>query len=251
MKKLIAFDLDDTLAVTKSPITERMAGLLAELTKYYEICIISAGRVDQMRSNVVERLSIPKERLSKFHLMTAGTQYYTYNKAADEWQRQYIEALTDEEKARIASALEEGAKSVGMWLDDPAGPHIDDRLSLIAFSALGQHAKPEDKYAWDPDRKKRQKLRAAVAERIPDFEVVIDSTTSLNIMRPGVNKGYGMQKLLEMTGLKKSDVLFIGDQLRPDGNDYAIKQLGIDTIAVTCWQDTALVIDGILGVSGA
>ena len=28
MKKLIAFDLDDTLAVTKSPVSDRMAALL-------------------------------------------------------------------------------------------------------------------------------------------------------------------------------------------------------------------------------
>ncbi|HSX36459.1 MAG TPA: HAD-IIB family hydrolase [Patescibacteria group bacterium] len=251
MKKIIVFDLDDTLAVTKSPITDTMGELLVELTKYYDICIITGGRYEQIIANAIERLPLDAAAFTHFHLMpTAGTQYYRYDLAKNEWVRQYIEALPDEDKKRIIDALEKGAKSLGMWPANPAGPVIDDRESLIAFSALGQKAKPEDKYAWDPDRTKRKKLREVVAAMIPDFEVNIDATTSLNILRPGIDKGYGMKKLLETTGLKESDLLFIGDQLEEGGNDYPVKALGIDTIAVARWEDTAMVVRGMLGVAG-
>ena len=49
MKKLITFDLDDTLSVTKSPISDRISGLLTELLEHYEVCIISGGRFEQFK----------------------------------------------------------------------------------------------------------------------------------------------------------------------------------------------------------
>ena len=36
-KKVIAFDLDDTLAVTKSPISDRMGELLVKLLERYHL----------------------------------------------------------------------------------------------------------------------------------------------------------------------------------------------------------------------
>ncbi len=36
MKKIIGFDLDDTLAITKSPISDRMAGILSRLLENYD-----------------------------------------------------------------------------------------------------------------------------------------------------------------------------------------------------------------------
>ena len=41
MKKILAFDSDDTIVVSKSPATERMAKLLAEAMQTYDVCIIS------------------------------------------------------------------------------------------------------------------------------------------------------------------------------------------------------------------
>ena len=56
MKKLIAFDLDDTLAVTKSPMTDKMGVLLVQLLEKYEVCIISGGKFEQFQMQVVDRL---------------------------------------------------------------------------------------------------------------------------------------------------------------------------------------------------
>ena len=56
MKKIIAFDLDDTLAVTKSPLSPRMADLLARLLEQYEVCIISGGKFELFQSQVIDHL---------------------------------------------------------------------------------------------------------------------------------------------------------------------------------------------------
>jgi len=58
-----------------------------------------------------------------------------------------------------------------------------------------------------------------------------------------------MKKLTEAIDISKDEILFIGDKLDEGGNDYPVKAMGIDTIAVERWEDTALVLQGILGVT--
>ena len=75
MKKVIAFDLDDTLAVTKSQISDRMSMLLGKLLESYDVCVITGGAFDQIDKQVVRRLEVPKHLLGKLHLMpTCGTR---------------------------------------------------------------------------------------------------------------------------------------------------------------------------------
>ncbi len=54
------------------------------------------------------------------------------------------------------------------------------------------------------------------------------------------------KKLLAVT---KKDVIFVGDRLSADGNDYPVKAMGVDCLEVSGWRDTALVIRTILEVT--
>ena len=92
------------------------------------------------------------------------------------------------------------------------------------------------------------RLRNAVAEKIPDFEVRTGGSTSVDVTKLGIDKAYGMRKLEELLRISKDEILFIGDALHVGGNDYPVKAYGIDTISVTSWEDTALVLEGVLGV---
>lgn len=249
-RQVIAFDLDDTLAVTKSPISDRMSELLTKLLEKYDVCVISGGKFEQFEKQVVNRLEAGPMLLRKMHLMpTCGTRYYRYNDVGDQWEQQYAEDLTEEQKQRIEQVLEAGAKELGYWEEKPYGDIIEDRGSQITFSALGQQAPAEEKYKWDPTGEKKQNLRAYAAERLTDLEVRAGGSTSIDITRMGIDKAYGMEKLLQELEISKHDILFIGDKLQEGGNDYPVKAMGIDTIAVEGWEDTALVIEGILAVS--
>lgn len=249
-KKVIAFDLDDTLAISKSAITDEMAELLSELVKKYEICIISGGRYEQFKKQVIDRLSLESHYFDKFHLMpSCGTRYYRWDDIKKDWKQLYAEDLTEEQKKKIIAVLEEGAKELGVWEENPRGDIIEDRGSQITFSALGQQALPADKYAWDPDGKKKYALRDYVAERLDGLEVRAGGTTSVDITRIGIDKAYGMHKLMDALEISKDEILFIGDNLKEGGNDYPVKAMGIDTIAVERWEDTALVLQGLIKVS--
>ena len=251
-KKVIAFDLDDTLAITKSPISDEMSGILVRLLEHYDVCIISGGNFDQFKKQVVDRLEAPAHKLSRMHLMpTCGTRYYRYDELKNQWAQQYAEDLTEAQKKKIVDALEKVSKELGLWVENPAGEIIEDRGSQITMSALGQQATPEDKYAWAEAFKDiRPVLRDKVAELLPDLEVRIGGTTSTDVTMIGIDKAYGMEKLIEALDISQDEILFVGDKLDEGGNDYPVKAMGIDTIAVEKWEDTAYVLEGVLGVTG-
>ena len=247
MKKLLAFDLDDTLAITKSPITDRMAELLGQALEHFDVCIISGGKFEQFQKQVVEQADFSPIALRRLHLMpTCGTRYYRFNETHNDWELQYAEDLTAVQKKQIIAALESSAKELGYWEEAPAGDIIEDRESQITYSALGQQAKPEDKYKWDPSGEKKQTLRAAVAKKLPDFEVRAGGSTSIDITRPGIDKAYGMQKLIDMLDISRDDILFFGDKLQEGGNDYPVKAMGIDSLEVSEHENTADRLEAIL-----
>lgn len=249
MKKLLAFDLDDTLAVTKSPINDRMGELLTELLDNFDVCVISGGRYEQFQLQIINELHATPQQLGRLHLMpTCGTQYYRYDAKAGQWQRQYAEGLTADQKQRVIQALKVEAKRLELWPKNPAGEVIEDRGSQITFSGLGQQATPEAKYAWDPDGRKKHAIRDAVAPLVPDVEVRVGGTTSVDVTMMGVDKAYGMQKLIEELGIRLDDVLFFGDKLEEGGNDYPVKAMGIDSLEVSDHRNTEQILTGILHV---
>ncbi len=249
-KKLIAFDLDDTLAITKSPISDRIGELLVKLLDHYDVCVISGGRFEQFKLQILDRLEAPAHKLNRMHLMpTCGTRYYRYDELKKDWALQYAEGLTDDEKSRTKKALEQCAKELGYWEEKPYGEVIEDRGSQMTFSAIGQQAPASAKYKWDPTGEKKLALRDKVAPLLLDLEVRAGGTTSIDVTRIGIDKAYGMTKLIEALEISKDEILFIGDKLQEGGNDYPVKAMGIDSIAVEKWEDTALVLEGVLGAS--
>ena len=244
--RLVAFDLDDTLAPSKSPVDPRMAELLVTLLGTVEVCVISGGQFGQFEMQLVDNLPVDHpEALARLHLMpTCGTQYYLFQNGG--WAQQYAENLTDEQKAAALSAVESEAKRLGYWESETWGPILEDRGSQITFSALGQAAPVDAKKAWDPSGEKKNTLRAAVQAHLADLEVRSGGSTSVDITRRGIDKAYGMTKLAELTGIPLDEMLFVGDRLDPDGNDYPVKALGVRCIAVEGWEDTADAIEQFL-----
>jgi hypothetical protein len=57
MKKLIAFDLDGTLASSKSPLHDDMVLQLSELLSHKQVCVISGGKFEQFEKQILNSLS--------------------------------------------------------------------------------------------------------------------------------------------------------------------------------------------------
>lgn len=243
---IMAFDLDDTLAPSKSPLPDRMGALLSRLLDVVPVCIISGGQFGQFSMQVVDQLTgASREGFGRLHLMpVTGTQYYRFVDGG--WKQIYAENLSDEEKRRALAAVETMARELGYWECQTWGPILEDRGSQITFSALGQAAPVDAKRAWDPTGEKKNRLAAAVSELLPELAVRSGGSTSVDITRKGIDKAYGMRKLSEMTGIGFPEILFVGDRLDPDGNDHPVMALGIPTHGVKDWEDTAAYLETVL-----
>lgn len=246
---LVAFDLDDTLAPSKSPAPERILAALARLLERTSVAVISGGNFEQFEMQLVSRLdeyaNLSEEMLERLHLLpTCGTRYE--RREHGRWATVYQEKLTEDERDRTLKALREEAERLGFWESETWGDVLEDRGSQVTFSALGQRAPVPEKAQWDPTGDKKNELRAAVAARLPDLEVRSGGSTSVDITRRGIDKAYGMRKLETLTGISLDDMLFIGDRLDPEGNDYPVKAMGVTCHAVDGWEDTAAYLEQLL-----
>lgn len=233
---LVMFDLDDTLAPSKTAMDDTMVELLREMLSRSKGCIISGGQMGQFQTQVLDRLGDFPDR-GNLHLMpTNGTRYVRW--AGEEWETVYAEDLSEDQKNRAMAVVEEGARSLGLWESQTWGPILEDRGSQVTFSALGQAAPVDAKAAWDPDGRKKESLRAYAAERLPDLEVRSGGSTSVDITAKGIDKAYGARRLLDILDLTTGDVLFFGDRLDEGGNDRPVMDLGITSIPVHGWEDT-------------
>lgn len=252
-KKVLAFDVDQTLNVAKTPIPPEMAEVLVNCLNSFEICPISGQKFEQFLLQIVDPLraaGATDEQLAHLHLFVAqGTQYYRYQN--EEWQQIYNYPLKDEDVVKITTVLEQAARELGYWEADrlqPGDQIIENRLSQVTFSALGQAMGTSEKYDWDPDMKKREAIVARCQELLPGFLYEIGGTTSINVAAPGMNKEFGMAHLLEQLHVTKEEILYFGDMTQPGGNDYPVVQMGVDTITVRSHEDTLYALRGILGI---
>lgn len=243
--KAVVFDLDDTLAPSKSAMHPTMSQALSELLARVPVCIISGGRFEQFESQALTHLAADEAALSNLHLMpTCGTRYYKRDAAA--WALQYAEDLSADERNRSLAVLEAGARELGYWAPGEWGPLLEDRGSQVTYSALGQSAPVDAKTAWDPDGSKKRALWAYASERLPDLEVRGGGSTSIDITRKGIDKAYGIQKLMDHLGVSKEGLLFIGDRLDETGNDYPVYAFGVTSVPVTHWDETATLVRALI-----
>lgn len=246
-KKIIAFDLDGTLTVSKSPITDEMASLVKELIKNKKVVVISGGSFKQFQTQFFPPFR-SDDTMAPFIrnlilLPTSGSQKYEYDETKKDWELTDKEPLENEVKERAIKLLEGIIADPAYGIpQNPIGNIIEDRDTQITFTPNGQQAPIEIKRLFDPDRKKREKIKEFLAPKLPEVDILINGSSSIDILSKGFNKAVGLARLLNKIGLEKSEMLFVGDALFPGGNDYSVLEAGIETIAVTGPEETGEII---------
>lgn len=247
MKKLIIFDLDGTLAESKAAVDKEMAKLLGRLLEADQVAIISGGAWLQFKKQVIARLPARSKLNRLFILPTCGTRFYAYE--GKRWKKLYAEDFTPTQKKKIIASLNKAVDRSGFKVDKTWGETIEDRGSQVTYSALGQQAPLAPKKAWDPDFKKRRKIKSILSKLIPEFSIQLGGATSIDITKPGIDKAYGIQKLHDRLKIEVGEMLFIGDALFKGGNDYPARTTGADCIQVRNPEETKRVIETVITCS--
>ncbi len=240
--RLVAFDLDGTLAESKQRLTAEMGELISQLLKKTSVAIMSGAGFPQFESQFFPALS-PDAKLENLYIFPDNAaQCFVYRNS--EWRAQYDNAFTPKEKAHILECLDEALKETGLY-EVPVrvwGQRIEDRGAEIVFSGLGQDAPPEEKRQWDVDGSKKRALRDALEKKLPEFSEGANGSTSVDITRKGITKAYGVQRLAELTGVPIAQMLYVGDALDEGGNDAVVIPTGIRTHRVFGPQETEALI---------
>jgi HAD superfamily hydrolase (TIGR01484 family) len=243
VKKLIVYDLDGTLAESKSPVDAEMLRLLHDLLGVVKVAIISGGDWPQFEKQVLAHLPHDERLVDLSLLPTCGTKFFQYT---GDWRKIYSEDFTVEEKEKITSCLEKAVGQAGYKVEQVWGEAIEDRGSQITYSALGQQAPLLEKEKWDPDFTKRKRIKAILDTLIPEFSVRMGGSTSIDVTKPGIDKAYGIGKLRDVFGISLKEMVFIGDALFPGGNDYPAAQAGVDCVSVRGPNETKPVTEAII-----
>ena len=251
-KKIIAFDIDGTLTESKTLIKDSMASLIKQLVKQKIVIAIAGGNFNQLQTQFLPPFLHDNALLPYIHnfilMPTSGTQRYEYSETQSTWILTDKESLDENVKTRAKKLLQEVIETPEYGIPpNPTGNIIEDRDTQITFTPNGQQAPVDLKLKFDPDRKKREKIKAMLEPLLPEVSILINGTSSIDILPKDFTKAVGMMRFLNKFGYSKSDVIFVGDAIFPGGNDYSVLEAGFETIAVKNPTETEAIIKKWLG----
>ncbi len=247
VKKLFVFDLDGTLAESKSALSDELGALVHDLLGVMKVAVISGGMWSQFEQQLLANMPSDEHFSNLFLLPTCGTQLYRYENG---WTKVYSEDLTLEERQLIIHSLERAFEESGLKESTTWGELIEDRGSQVTLSTLGQQAPLSAKREWDPDFAKRRAIIERLAPMLPMFAINMGGTTSIDVTKPGIDKAYGIAKLRSQLGVTTAEMLFAGDAIFEGGNDYPVQVAGVDSIQVRDPHETARVIQTVIACLG-
>ncbi|MES2953474.1 MAG: HAD-IIB family hydrolase [Patescibacteria group bacterium] len=237
-KKLFIFDLDGTLALSKSPIDDEMSTLLRKLLDTKKVLVLSGGAWQQLQTQLVSHLTASADELANLTIATgSGSAMYRFENSTP--LAIYQELISEPLKKKVFEAFEYATThSEYLPPEETFGGILEDRGTEITFSALGQDAPLSLKETWDPDHTKRTEIIKQLLEKIPELEIRIGGTTSIDVTKKGIDKAFGIQKASEILGISTDGMVYIGDALFPGGNDEPVRKTGVECVEVRTVEDT-------------
>ena len=200
------FDLDKTVAPPRQPILTHMFELLSTLP--HDIVIVSGQEVAKIEWQTNGLRAIRLGQNGNHATESDGTELW--HTPLEDRHREEILAHISALRAVIDHDINEE------WVP------VEDRGAQITFSPIGNIAPVDIKMAYDPDRKKREALLAAVPFVSNDLVVKIGGSTSVDYIHKDRHKGTNVKRLIDLKNWDAKNCLYFGDGLYPGGNDEAV-----------------------------
>ena len=234
--KLIAFDLDGTLTQHKSPLGEENRKVLEELSKKYKLLMAGAGICNRIFNQMGK---FPIDIIGNY-----GMQYAEYNEQTGELDivRNDVAPIDRESVDKRVTAMREK-----YGFTDFAGDNVEYHASgCVTFPILGTAAKIEDKLAFDPDRKKRRAIYEDIKETFSDYTVFVGGSSSFDMAPAPFNKAYALAKYCEERGISHDEVVYVGDDYGPGGNDESVYLSDFNFLTIDDYRDFPKVMSVLL-----
>ena len=225
--KLIAFDLDGTLTQHKTKLSPEHRAVLEALSKKYKLLMAGAG----MCRRIFEQMDhFPIDILGNY-----GMQYAEYNPVTKD-----IDMIRDVQLPCDRESVEKRVTAMREKYGYTrfAGNNVEYHASgCVTFPLLGTKADPADKLAFDPDRSKRRKIYEDVKQTFSDYIVFVGGSSSFDMAPAPYNKGYALSLYCAEHGIAHDEVVFVGDDYGPGGNDESVYLSDFNFIKVDDYRD--------------
>ena len=240
----IIFDLDDTLAESFQPPTAEVLEKIFRLAERVPVVIMSGASFMRIERDILKRAPHKADASNLFVLSDNAARCDVWK--GSRWETAYGFPLEEHERELITHAIEEAIEATGVFKNAPVAPRIIDRDTSVAVAALPADASREEKIMWDTDMHKRWALASALREKLPGYEILIGGKTTIDIVRKGVSKAFGVEWLAKELDIPASEMLFIGDAFYEGGNDAVVVPTGIQTYTTSSPEETERMIDEML-----
>lgn len=219
--RAIAFDLDGTLTQHKSPLSAAHARVLSRLSERYHLLMVGAGSCERIWKQMNE---FPIEIIGNYGMQHArcvdGVLRLTEQFAAPMPDRASCDARMNQLRERYG-------------LTRYAGDTVEyHRSGMITLPLLGTAAALPDKLAFDPDKRKRRGMFEDVKALFPEFTAFIGGTSSFDMVPRPYGKYWALDRWCALAGLDHAQVLFVGDDYTPGGNDEPVCASDFDFLII-------------------
>jgi len=232
-KKFLIFDVDDVVTSNLKEISYKMASVLSN--KNFEVGFLSGTDLSELKRIISSRLK------RKHHILANTGTHYVIMEEGDE-KEILNEKLPKEGKDKIINILKNLKELYNLVPVTSEEDQILHRGSQITFSALGRNAPSQEKAEYDPSKKKRVEFVKYLNKNLGEdkYEITIGGTTSIDITLKGRDKGSAIEMFMKENNLKKEDIIFFGDQLKPGGNDFPAIRTGVRCVEVKNPEETLI-----------
>lgn len=234
--KLVAFDLDGTMTQHKTPLSEEHRAILDKLGEKYKLVMLGAGMCRRIFNQMGQ---YPIDIYGNY-----GMQLALYCP-----ELQDIEIV---ENVTLPCNRESVEKRATMLREkygytEFAGDNVEYHASgAVTFPILGTKARQEDKLAFDPDRKKRRAIYEDVKQVFSDYIVFVGGSSSFDMTPAPYNKAYALDRYCQEKGFKHDEVVYVGDDYGPGGNDESVYLSDFNYIEIDNYLDFPKLMEQLL-----
>ncbi len=227
--KLFAFDLDGTLTQHKSKLGPENREVLQRLGKRYKLLMVGAG---QCRRIFDQMDHFPIDIIGNY-----GLQFAKYDPASKD-----LIMIRDEifpcDRTSVEKRVTQMREKYGFT--DFKGDSVEFHASgCVTFPILGTKADLADKLSFDPDRSKRRRIYDDIARTFDEYIVFVGGSSSFDMAPRPFNKYYALDLYCKENGYKHDEVIFVGDDYGPGGNDEAVYNSGFGFLPVDDYRQLA------------
>lgn len=230
--RVIAFDLDGTLTQHRTPLPAESRALLDRLGGRRRLLMVGAG---QCRRIYRQMDNYPIDVIGNY-----GMQYCEFDRAAGK-PRTVFDRHAPCDRAGVAARIERLRREHGYTVFTGEGVEYHDS-GCVTFPLLGTKADIRDKLAFDPDRKKRAAFYDEVCALFPEYTVFIGGSSSFDLAPLPYDKYYALANYCREKGLRHEELLYVGDDYGPGGNDEAVYRSDFPFVCVDDYRRVAEIL---------